>query len=304
MKKSLCFASILLACGFVSAQKSPAPRPAITGISHIGLVAQSLDADRQFYTHMLGWTAAPSIEVRNGLRFYGGPRQWVEVAPATSPTDQPFNHVALATTDVEAMRLYLAEHGVAVPSTITRWKNGSRSFRVRDPEGNLVEFIQPADNQRHAAPNPQSISSRIIHAGFMVRNAQVEDAFYKHILGFHLYWKGGMKDGVTEWVSLQVPDGTDWIEYMLNLPARPSHHRLGAADHFSLGVVDMDTVVSKLSQRGWTPSPGSHKQMGRDGKYQLNLYDPDQVRVEYMEFGPAQKPCCSPFTGQQPQPDK
>lgn len=111
-----------------------------------------------------------------------------------------------------------------------------------------------------------------------------------------------MKDGVTDWSSLQVPDGTDWIEYMLNAPPDPSRHQLGVDDHFSLGVADMDAVVADLEQRGWTPSDPSKKQMGKDGKVQLNLYAPDDTRVEYMEFKPRQAPCCSPFTGPEPQP--
>ena len=30
-----------------------------------------------------------------------------------------------------------------------------------------------------------------------------------------------------------------------------------------------------------------------DGKWQLNLYDPNLTRAELMEFKPVQKPCCS-----------
>jgi hypothetical protein len=112
-----------------------------------------------------------------------------------------------------------------------------------------------------------------------------------------------MKDGVTDFISIQVPNGTDWIEYILNVPAHPSHRELGIVDHFSLGVVNIDTVVAKLSQRGWKPSSESNKLMGRDGKYQLNLYDPDDVRVEFMQLRPSEKPCCSPFTGPQPEPE-
>jgi hypothetical protein len=40
--------------------------------------------------------------------------------------------------------------------------------------------------------------------------------------------------------------------------------------------------------------------MGRDGKIQLNLYDPDLTRVEFMEFQPSGKPCCSPILGKAP----
>jgi hypothetical protein len=43
-------------------------------------------------------------------------------------------------------------------------------------------------------------------------------------------------------------------------------------------------------------------QAGKDGKIQLNLFDPDQTRVEYMEFKPVMKPCCSDFTGPHPSP--
>jgi len=34
-------------------------------------------------------------------------------------------------------------------------------------------------------------------------------------------------------------------------------------------------------------------QIGRDGKWQLNLYDPNFTRVELMEPKPVEKPCCS-----------
>jgi catechol 2,3-dioxygenase-like lactoylglutathione lyase family enzyme len=237
------------------------------------------------------------------VRFYGAPRQWVEALPAESVDEHPFRYVAFATSDANRMRLYLAQHHVSVPAGVTRWADGSQGFRVKDPEGNVVEFVQQGPELAHSTTNPRAISSQMIHAGFIVHSVSVEDNFYKKILGFRPYWKGGMKDGVTDFISIQVPNGTDWIEYILNVPPNPSHREMGVVDHFSLGVMDIDTVVSKLSQRGWKPSPDSHKLMGRDGKYQLNLYDPDDVRVEFMQLRPTEKPCCSPFTGPQPKPE-
>ncbi len=294
-----------LCCGSgisLHAQKASVSRPSITGISHIALVAQSLPTDRNFYEQLLGWTAEPSLETPGGLRFFGAPKQWVDVAQAASPSDPPFGHVAFATSNVAQMRLYLAAHGVAVPASLSTWKDGSSSFRVKDPEGHVIEFIQAGTKPSTYAPNPRSISSRIIHAGFVVHSATAENAFYQNILGFRPYWHGGMKDGVTDFVSLQLPGSTDWIEYMLNVPAKAGHHQLGVENHFSLGVVDINAVATKLAERGWKPDPSSHVQMGRDGKNQLNLYDPNDVRVEYMEFTPKQQPCCSPFTGPHPQP--
>jgi hypothetical protein len=57
----------------------------------------------------------------------------------------------------------------------------------------------------------------------------------------------------------------------------------------------------RLEARGWQPTPGTNPQvLGVDGKIQLTLHDPDGTRIEFMEFLPAQTPCCSPYTGRQP----
>ncbi len=284
---------------------APAPvRPPITGIAHVALATQNLAADRLFYTEKLGWTAIASPEFADGIRVYGDPRQSVEIHPAASAGEPVLQHVGLGTPDVQAMRIYLKSRGVAVPPALTTLRDGEQVFDVRDPEGNTIEFVQPAPGGPAGAKAPGSISGRIIHAGFIVRSAAAEDRFYRDILGFHPYWSGGMKEGVVDWDSLQVPDGTDWIEYMLNIPPSPSHHEVGVQDHFSLGVADMDTVVARLGERGWTSSPSSKKQMGRDGKVQLNFYDPDDVRVEFMEFHPRETPCCHPITGTEPSADR
>jgi hypothetical protein len=41
--------------------------------------------------------------------------------------------------------------------------------------------------------------------------------------------------------------------------------------------------------------------IGRDAKWQLNLFDPDGTRAEIMEFHAIGKPCCSPFTATDPE---
>jgi hypothetical protein len=43
-------------------------------------------------------------------------------------------------------------------------------------------------------------------------------------------------------------------------------------------------------------------EIGRDGKWSYDIYDPDMTRVEFMEFKPAQPPCCNPYTGTHPKP--
>jgi catechol 2,3-dioxygenase-like lactoylglutathione lyase family enzyme len=87
---------------------------------------------------------------------------------------------------------------------------------------------------------------------------------------------------------------------MLNVPANADKHTLGVMNHIALGVPDVRAAAEQLKKNGvkLTEEP----KIGRDGKGQLNLYDPDQTRVELMEFTPAEKPCCAEYTGAHPKP--
>ena len=133
-----------------------------------------------------------------------------------------------------------------------------------------------------------------------MNDRRVEDHFYKDVLGFHLYWQGGMKDNETNWVSMQVPDGTDWLEYMLNVSPGASQRVVGIMNHVALGVPAIQQAKAVFVKNGGKLS--EEPKLGRDGKWQLNLYDPDGTRVECMEFQPVEKPCCSAFTGTHPRP--
>ncbi len=118
-----------------------------------------------------------------------------------------------------------------------------------------------------------------------------------------LYWQGGNPPDQVNWVMMQVPNGTDWMEYMLSLPANPSLGQLGTANHFAPGVTSVAQLQERLEARGWKPAPNRDpKVLGVDGKMQLSLRDPDGTRVELMEFKPIKDPCCAPYTGQQPGP--
>jgi catechol 2,3-dioxygenase-like lactoylglutathione lyase family enzyme len=72
-------------------------------------------------------------------------------------------------------------------------------------------------------------------------------------------------------------------------------------NHIALGVENIKPATERLRDDGAVPILEEPK-IGRDGKWQLNLYDPDGTRVELMEFTPVKKPCCSEFTGPHPKP--
>jgi catechol 2,3-dioxygenase-like lactoylglutathione lyase family enzyme len=269
-------------------------RPPITGFSHVAFYTTSPDAARHFYLDLLG------LEPGDQPGVYVVGRQRVAALAQTPPEPPSFlADIGFATPDAERMRRYLRSRGVAVAEAVTSDPSGVRWFEVKDPEGNRIRFEPAAVPNK---PQPKAISTQIIHVGFLVHDRAAEDKFYREILGFKPYWFGGMNEGHTDWVAMQVPEGRQWIEYMLvDKGAEVTPHRLGVLNHFSLGVPDMNAAEALLQQRGWTPTPDSRKQMGKDGKWQLNVYDPDGTRVELMEFTPKEKPCCSPFTAPHPE---
>ena len=305
MLRTIFFSITVILPSLVTAQPASSLRPAITGISHITLFADDIPKSQRFYAELLGWDQVPSNAAKPGVRFYANHSQYVElVSPPSAGLADRLDLVAFSTSDAEGLRKYLSAHGVAVPQTLTVEADGSRSFVVRDPEGNKVGFTQEGDHPPvKPASATQSLSSHIIHAGYVVRNRAALDHFYKDLLGFHLYWQGGNPSDRVDWVMMQVPNGTDWVEYMLYLPANPSLAQLGSANHLAPGVTSVAALQAKLEARGWKPAPNKNPQvLGVDGKMQLDLTDPDGTRIEFMEFQPVQKACCSPYSGAQPGP--
>jgi catechol 2,3-dioxygenase-like lactoylglutathione lyase family enzyme len=304
MLKTFVAAMLVVLPSLMNGQSASTAKPAITGISHVTLFADDFQKSQRFYSELLSWNQVPAGPAKSGIRFYANHAQYVElIAPPKPGLADRLDSVAFATSGAEALRRYLGAKGVAVPAALTMGPNGSRSFLVHDPEGNKVYFEQQgAHHLAEPASAAHSLSSHIMHAGYVVRNRAALDHFYKDILGFHLYWQGGNPASRVDWVMMQVPDGTDWIEYMLYLPANPSLAELGSANHLAPGVESVAQLQAKLEQRGWKPTPGKNPQiLGVDGKMQLDLTDPDGTRIEFMEFKPVKDPCCSPYTGAQPE---
>jgi catechol 2,3-dioxygenase-like lactoylglutathione lyase family enzyme len=293
MKRALLLACVLAVPVMVPAQQSN--RPAITGIAFARFYTTNVAGAERFYGSTLGFNG----QQVGGDRIYPVNRsQWIEVTSAT-PQDPNVRMAAVAftTRDAAALQRYLKAHSVAIETPL---KKGE--FAVRDPEGNLVIFVQRDSNRvvTQAQPAPNATSGRIIHVGFVVKDREKEDAFWRTLLGFRPYWYGGQTDARTDYVALQVPDGTDWLEYMLNSRSTSNLQQNGVMDHFSLGVAHMSDVLAALQRNQCEGANCSKTQIGRDGKVQLNLFDPDLTRVEFMEFTPMREPCCSPFTGKHP----
>lgn len=278
-----------------------AERPRITGIANIAVKVDNLDEARKFYSGVVGMDEAFSTkdpEVAGDLAcFKVNDHQYVEVSPTLKdPDEDRLIRIGFETNDARKMRDYLASKGIQTPSKVGDDANGNRSFVVKDPDGHSVQFIEYRPKSVHSRNfgkhlSDKRISDRMIHVGVRVVDPAKADAFYKDILGFRLQWKGGRTDERIEWISMMVPNGYDWVEYMVS-PTKPTPQQLGVLHHYCLNTLDVQQVYKTVMERGYKPP--REPNIARDGRWLLQLYDKNFTRTEMMIRKPVEKPCCSP----------
>jgi catechol 2,3-dioxygenase-like lactoylglutathione lyase family enzyme len=133
---------------------------------HVGLSVADLDAQRRFYADALGMTevdeefAMPEAHIRStilrsadGLKIElierGGSASQEFADPFDGAGTQGYFHWALYVADLDATFAHLLDAGatpVSAPAAAVR--PGARFAYVKDPEGNLLELIQPATAPR------------------------------------------------------------------------------------------------------------------------------------------------------------
>jgi catechol 2,3-dioxygenase-like lactoylglutathione lyase family enzyme len=272
-------------------------RPHILAIQGITLVSSDVPDAIKLY-RSLGKLDVPCLScgesAADTVVFSSGQAVQVLAMPQPVPADLVVN-IRFGVDNIDLLKKYLGANQVSFTESKGADKEMGTIVSLLDPEGHSLSFAK-----QQKSTGVKDHTTRVIHTGFVVKDREAMDKFYKDILGFRLYWSGGMQDGQTSWVDMQVPDGTDWVEYMLQIPADADKQTLGVMNHFALGVPSVKTAAIQLEKFGvkLTEPP----KIGKDGKWQLNLYDPDATRVELMEFSPVEKPCCSEFTGNQPKP--
>jgi len=87
-------------------------------------------------------------------------------------------------------------------------------------------------------------------------------------------------------VNMQVPDGMDYIEFMLQKEF-PAPDKRGTAHHICLETPDLGKALAALEAK---PSRRIYERkiearVGINRRRLSNLYDPDGTRVELMEPG-------------------
>jgi lactoylglutathione lyase len=124
----------------------------------------------------------------------------------------------------------------------------------------------------------------MMHVGIIVTELEPEMKFYTEVLGFRETWRGSSKGTVLSWINVKVPDGDDYIEFMLYKDA-PAPTARGSAHHLALETPDAAASVAELDGKPYRKqyTRALEVRTGINRKRQVNIFDPDGTRTELME---------------------
>ena len=300
-KGAMRFAAVTILAAMTGAQliaQEPVKRPKILGISHVGFFVGDLPKAISFWDDYLGYAEPYDIKKKDGtttrIAFIKiNDHQHIELFNETPPEGgSHLSHFAFIVDNAEQMRAYLASRGFDVKPHVGKGKTGDLNFEIKDPDGHLVEFVQPepdgleAQNKGKFLPSTR-ISPEIMHVGFLVGNSQKAMDFYGDILGFREFWRGSTSGKELNWIDMRVPDGKDYVEFML-YKNMPPPEKWGVKNHVSLMVPDVQKSIEILEARPaqkdyLTYGQPLKMQVGVNKQRQVNIFDPDGTRVELME---------------------
>jgi lactoylglutathione lyase len=289
MRFPLCF--LLAATLFAQA---PIERPKVLGLAHVALYVGDLAKARAFYEGLLGFGEPFTLPKPDGsvsIAFVKiNNHQYLELFNEDPKDDGRLSHISIYTDNADRMRDYLASRGVAVPATVPKGRTGNKNFNIKDPDGHTVEIVEYQPDSWTAREAGKfmpatRVSDHMMHVGFLVGNLDAAVKFYGGILGFREFWRGNSANSKTlSWVNMRVPEGEDYVEFML-YDTLPAPDRRGTANHICLVVPVMAKALAALEAQ---PARKDYArqiatQTGVNRKRQANLYDPDGTRVELME---------------------
>ena len=276
-----------------TAAVDPPKRPRILGVAHMALFVSDLQKARQFYEDFLGYEEPYTLkrdDDSDRIAFVKiNEDQYLELFAESPKQDGHLNHISFFTDSAERMRAYLSSKGVQVPAKVGKSKIGNSNFNITDPDGHIVEIVQYEPDswtrrEKGKYVTDTRVSQHMAHVGVLVGRLDPALKFYHDILGFQEFWRGSSSGTMLSWVNMRVPDGEDYLEFML-YSTPPDAEQMGVRNHVCLFTPDLQKAVATLETRPARknyPRPIEIR-VGVNGKRQANLFDPDGTRIELME---------------------
>jgi catechol 2,3-dioxygenase-like lactoylglutathione lyase family enzyme len=286
--------SLLLAISFsgpIAADE--VKRPRVLGVAHMALFVSDLQKARAFYEDFLGYQEPYVLKREDGSErivfIKINDNQYIELFAESPRQEGHLSHISFFTDSAQGMRDYLASRGVKVPDKVGKGRIGNLNFNIIDPDGHTVEIVQyepdswTVREKGKFLPDTR-ISTRMAHVGVLIGALEPAMKFYRDILGFQEFWRGSSSGTELSWVNMRVPDAQDYLEFMLYAKP-PDAEQMGTKNHICLVTPDIKKAVAILESR---PARQNYTRtievkVGKNGKRQVNLFDPDGTRIELME---------------------
>ena len=220
-------AGLMLSCSTPSepAPAAPVERPPIVGIANFVVKTNDMEHARAFYGAQLGYPEVfqhtrPGVEGEIAV-FKVNDTEFIEVSPTLgNEQDDRLIQIGFETSDARGLRDYLEQEGYEVPADVRTDADGNLSFIVEDPEGHRVGIravsagFDPEQERRREPRRGADLGPHPARRHSCLRRSE-RGLVLQGSARVPPLWKGGMTDEKVEWISLLVPDGSTWVEYMM-----------------------------------------------------------------------------------------
>jgi len=266
----------------------------VVGIAHVTFKASDLAKARTYYAGVLGLPQAFEIKDAAGkvasAFFKINDDQYIEITPNLKAGELiRQGRVVFESTNLEKLHALYTARGLK-PGAISRGPDGNPVFRIVDPEGNNLDFLQyVAGSQQTMARgkflDQGRVSTHLLHAGIMVKD-QVNVAFYREKLGFT---QGRIPGPRGEYVETPNSDKNTETKHPPldpdNSATRDQYVReqYGAVYHVGLEVPDMRAARDLLQKRGGYDDLRVRAHVGNSRHWLVHVFDPDGSRSEMFE---------------------
>jgi catechol 2,3-dioxygenase-like lactoylglutathione lyase family enzyme len=281
----------------VAQERTNVDRPKVLGVAHLAVYVKDLAKTRTFYEDLLGFAEPFTLpnKDKTGTRIVFikvNDKQYFEIFNEKDRGEGQLNHISFYVDSADRAYAFFKAHRIEVmgdKGQVGKGQTGNKNFNVKDPDGHIVEIVeyQPDGWTAREAGKfmpATRMSDHIMHVGVLVGDLDKSMAFYHGLLGFNEFWRGSSSPKMLSWVNMRVPEGDDYLEFMLYNKI-PEPDGRGTKNHASLTIRDADKALEELKRRaaklGYTREIVI--QTGINRKRQINMYDPDGTRIELME---------------------